>query len=139
MDAATGVRRADPGVPAAAGHSRDRQRRDPAARRDLVDGLAATLPGLLEEFQTYLLERATTYRDENTHTVENWDAFATAVATGWAAALHCGDPACEDDIKAVTAATPRCIPLARPEHTGQCVRCDRPAAYGKRVLFGRAY
>ena len=45
----------------------------------------------------------------------------------------------EDEIKAQTAATPRCIPNDGPPETGTCVRCDAPSAYGKRVLFGRAY
>jgi prolyl-tRNA synthetase len=43
------------------------------------------------------------------------------------------------EIKAETAATPRCIPNAAPAESGTCVRCDAPSAYGKRVLFGRAY
>jgi prolyl-tRNA synthetase len=102
-------------------------------------GLAAALPGILEEIQAAMLTRATDFRDSNTTTVHDWDAFATAVATGWALAFHCGRPACEDDIKAATAATPRCVPNDAPAETGACVRCGNPSAYGKRVLFGRSY
>ena len=83
--------------------------------------------------------RATEFRDTNTAGVQDWDAFAAAVATGWARAFHCGQPACEDDIKASTAATPRCVPSEAPDETGTCIRCDNPSAYGKRVLFGRSY
>jgi prolyl-tRNA synthetase len=97
------------------------------------------LPGVLDEFQEFLLRRATEFRDEHTETVDDWDSFAKAVETGWALALHCGVPACEDDIKAATAATPRCVPLSGPAETGTCVRCGAPAEYGKRVIFGRAY
>ncbi|HZE65203.1 MAG TPA: proline--tRNA ligase [Sporichthyaceae bacterium] len=104
-----------------------------------LEGLAATLPAVLEEIQAAMLARATAFRDENTSTVEDWDAFATAVATGWANAFHCGEPACEDDIKAITAATPRCVPNDAPAETGSCVRCGTPSAYGRRVLFGRSY
>jgi prolyl-tRNA synthetase len=104
-----------------------------------LEGLAATLPGLLEEIQASMLERATRFRDENTHTVDDWDAFVAAVGTGWARALHCGEPACEDDIKASTAATPRCVPTDGAAESGACVRCGTPSAYGRRVLFGRAY
>jgi prolyl-tRNA synthetase len=93
----------------------------------------------LEEFQEFLLRRATDFRDEHTVTVDTWDEFVAAVATGWARALHCGRPECEEDIKAATAATPRCIPLAAPAESGTCVRCHAPSAYGKRVLFGRSY
>lgn len=97
------------------------------------------LPAVLDEFQEYLLRRATEFRDEHTRAVDDWDAFTAAVETGWALALHCGVPSCEDDIKAATAATPRCVPLAGEARTGDCVRCGTPAAYGKRVIFGRAY
>ena len=49
----------------------------------------------------------------------------TRSPTGWALALHCGRPDCEDDIKAETAATPRCIPAGGPAEEGTCIRCDR--------------
>ncbi|MBA2897053.1 proline--tRNA ligase [Nonomuraea soli] len=104
-----------------------------------LDSLPSALPVILEEFQELLLRRATGFRDEHTITVGTWEAFAAAVSTGWALALHCGRPSCEDVIKTETAATPRCIPLAGPEESGTCVRCDQPSAYGKRVIFGRAY
>lgn len=97
------------------------------------------IPRVLEEFQRDLLERATQFRDDHTTPVDNWGAFTEAVAAGWALALHCGNPACEDDIKAETAATPRCIPQHGDPATGRCIRCDAPAAYDKRVIFARAY
>ncbi|MGQ4618456.1 proline--tRNA ligase [Nocardia sp. R7R-8] len=97
------------------------------------------LPGILDDFQQYLLQRATEFRDARTTTVDDWEAFGTAVATGWALALHCGRRECEEDIKAETAATPRCIPLNGEPETGTCVRCGVAAEYGKRVIFGRAY
>ncbi|NUR30749.1 MAG: proline--tRNA ligase [Catenulispora sp.] len=93
----------------------------------------------LEDFQAFLLRRATEFRESRTATVNTWAEFGDAVARGWARALHCGRPECEDEIKAETAATPRCIPLAGAAESGSCVRCDAPSAYGKRVLFGRAY
>jgi prolyl-tRNA synthetase len=101
--------------------------------------LALVLPGMLDHYQQFLLDRATAFRDENTATVDDWQAFTEAVSTGWALAFHCGSPGCEDEIKAETAATPRCIPLDGPAESGICIRCNGPSAYGKRVLFGRAY
>ncbi|MEU7838899.1 proline--tRNA ligase [Nonomuraea sp. NPDC049129] len=97
------------------------------------------IPGVLEEFQAFLLQRATEYRDSHTMRVDTWDAFTKAVASGWALVLHCGRPACEDDIKAKVAATPRCIPLDGTPETGWCMHCGEASAYGKRVIFGRAY
>jgi prolyl-tRNA synthetase len=100
---------------------------------------ARTIPPLLEEIQAAMIARARGYRIEHTATVDDWAAFAAAVATGWASAFHCGEPACEDDIKAATAATPRVVPRDGATETGTCVRCGAPSAYGRRVLFGRAY
>lgn len=104
-----------------------------------LDSMPAVLPGVLDAFQDFLLARATAFRDEHTDVVDDWADFAAAVSTGWALALHCGTAACEDDIKARTAATPRCVPLDGEPARGVCVRCGAPSAYGKRVLFSRAY
>ena len=97
----------------------------------VVDELAA--------FQDMLLARATEFQDSHTVTVDTWPGFVAAVAGGWARALHCGLQACEDEIKAETAATPRCIPLDGEPETGLCIRCGLPSAYGTRLIFGRAY
>jgi prolyl-tRNA synthetase len=105
---------------------------------DLADA-PSTLLNVLDDFQAFLLDRATAFRDEHTTTVDDWTAFTTAVSTGWAEAFHCGAPSCEDDIKSKTAATPRCVPLTAPPATGPCIHCNTPSAYGKRVTFGRAY
>ncbi|HEY3732442.1 MAG TPA: proline--tRNA ligase [Streptosporangiaceae bacterium] len=104
-----------------------------------LDSVPARLNFELAAFQDLLLRRATEFRDERTRTVDSWEEFAEAVATGWALAFHCGNPACEDDIKAATSATPRCIPAAGEPEQGVCVRCGQPSAYGKRLIFGRAY
>jgi prolyl-tRNA synthetase len=104
-----------------------------------LDLAPSRLADELAAFQQALLLRATDFRDQHTVTVDTWPEFVDAVATGWALALHCGQPDCEDEIKAATAATPRCIPLDGAPASGTCVRCDRPSAYGKRLIFGRAY
>jgi prolyl-tRNA synthetase len=93
----------------------------------------------LRAFQDMLLRRATEFRDEHTRTVNSWEEFTEALKTGWALALHCGQPSCEDEIKAQTSATPRVIPLDGAPAEGRCVRCGLPSAYGKRVIFARAY
>jgi prolyl-tRNA synthetase len=94
---------------------------------------------MLDDYQSFLLERATAFRDSNTVVTNDWPAFQHAISTGWARAFHCGQPACEEEIKAVTAATPRCVPLDGGVEAGTCVRCNGQSAYGKRVIFGRAY
>lgn len=100
---------------------------------------AGVLPVLLDGIQDEMLARARAFRDERTAGVDDWPAFAAAVATGWALALHCGRPECEADIKAETAATPRCVPIDGQAENGSCVRCRQPSAYGRRVIFARAY
>jgi prolyl-tRNA synthetase len=93
----------------------------------------------LAAFQLMLTRRAADFRDEHTTIVNTWPEFTAAVATGWALALACGEQACEDEIKAETTATPRCIPQAGEPESGPCIRCGKPSAYGKRLIFGRAY
>ena len=93
----------------------------------------------LTAFQIMLLRRATEFRDSHTTTVTTWPEFTEAVSTGWAIAFHCGQPDCEEEIKAATSATPRCIPADGEPAEGTCIRCDRPSAYGKRIIFGRSY
>ena len=104
-----------------------------------LESAPARLAGELTAFQDFLLERATAFRDSHTVTTDEWDDFTKAVATGWARALHCGTPECEKEIKAETGATARCIPLDGEPASGRCIRCALPSAYGKRVIFGRAY
>ncbi|MGD0603708.1 MAG: proline--tRNA ligase [Streptosporangiaceae bacterium] len=104
-----------------------------------LEGAPARLSSELAAFQDLLLRRATEFRDERTVTADSWDELVAAVATGWARVYHCGRPACEDDIKAATSATPRVIPADGEPEQGACTRCGQPSAYGKRVIFGRAY
>jgi prolyl-tRNA synthetase len=93
----------------------------------------------LAAFQAMLAQRAADFRDGHTAVVNSWPEFAAAVAVGWALALHCGEQACEEEIKAETTATPRCIPLDGEPEQGTCIRCGKPSGYGKRVIFARAY
>ena len=104
-----------------------------------LDTAPGRLGAELSAIQDLLLQRATSFRDSRTATVDTWGEFAEAVQAGWALALHCGQPACEDDIKAATSATPRCIPADGPAAEGRCVRCQQKSAYGKRLIFGRSY
>ena len=104
-----------------------------------LESAPSRLPAELASFQDMLLRRATEFRDSRTFTVGSWESFADAVRTGWAVAFHCGQPECEDEIKAATSATPRCIPTSGEPASGVCIRCNAPSAYGKRVIFGRSY
>lgn len=104
-----------------------------------TDAFVATVADRLAAFHEALLARAVAFRDEHTAATDTWDGFVERVATGFALARHCGRTECEDEIKAETTATPRCVPLGGEPDEGPCVRCGQPAAYGTRVVFGRAY
>jgi prolyl-tRNA synthetase len=115
--------------------------RQPDAGKEAIPIEAAPdlLAAELAAFQAMLARRAADFREDHTAVVNSWPEFTAAVAVGWALALHCGDQACGDEIKAETTATARCIPLAGEPEQGPCIRCGKTSAYGKRVIFGRAY
>jgi prolyl-tRNA synthetase len=97
------------------------------------------VPHMLDEYHGYLLARADSFRETNTASADDWGSFEQQVGTGFSLAFHCGRPECENDIKDATSATPRCIPTYAEAADGICIRCDNPSAYGKRVVFARAY
>jgi prolyl-tRNA synthetase len=101
--------------------------------------LMRTMGARLDDYHDLLVARAEAFRDERSAIVDSWDGFAAQVGTGFAMALHCGRPECEDEIKEDSAATPRCVPIDGEAAEGSCVRCGQDSAYGKRVVFARAY
>ncbi|HVB06086.1 MAG TPA: proline--tRNA ligase [Acidimicrobiales bacterium] len=104
-----------------------------------IGSAAGALLERLEDFQRELFARALAFRAEHTADADTFEELVAQVAEGFALARHCGQPDCEARIKEATSATPRCIPLDGPDDEGDCVACDRAAAYGRRVVFARAY
>jgi len=104
-----------------------------------LDGLANGLPERLDAYHDALLARAEAFVAGRRRRADDWEAFVAGTVGGWVDALHCGRPECEDDIKAQTGATPRCIPSDGIGESGTCIRCAQPSAWGKRVLFAKAY
>lgn len=101
------------------------------------EGIAQTVADLLVDVQQALLDRATKFRDDNTHDVDNYDDFKTAVATGFARVWWAGDNADETRVKEETKATIRCFPIEQPSGSGTCFYTGKPA--DKIAIFGRAY
>ncbi len=116
-------------------------RRDVPGREGKVfvsqDGLTQVVLDLLDDIQQTLLERATTFRDDNIHEVTDYDGLKTAVKTGFARAWWAGDNADETRVKEECKATIRCIPFDQPDGEGVCFLTGKPAT--KQALFGRAY
>jgi prolyl-tRNA synthetase len=119
------------------GETDDRGR--PVKETVVFDDLGGWVTDELDRYHDALVERARGFRDAHTAEVDDWGAFVEQVGTGFAEVMHCGRAACEDEIKAEAAATPRCILTEGEDAEGVCVRCGAPAAYGKRVVFARAY
>jgi prolyl-tRNA synthetase len=104
-----------------------------------IDSLIEEIPARLAAYHDFLLDRATQFRDANTSEVNSWDEFVAQVKTGWASVLYDGTEETEAKIKEATSATPRCIPADAPAEEGRCFVTGQPSAFGKRVIFARAY
>jgi prolyl-tRNA synthetase len=115
------------------------------ARRDNLtketqqfEGAADFIANLLDEIQMNIYQKALSFREENTHTVNSWEEFKEQIERGGFISAHWdGTAETEDKIKEETKATIRCIPLDAPEEAGSDVYSGKPS--NRRVLFARAY
>jgi prolyl-tRNA synthetase len=104
-----------------------------------LDTFEDDLKKLLDDIQNNLFEKAKQNRDSKTYTAKNMEEFEKIInkTPGFIKAMWCGDQACEDKIKELTAATSRCIPFEQEEISDTCVCCGKKAKY--MVIWGRAY
>ncbi len=108
-----------------------------------MEGLGVHVGRILDEFQSFLFDRAVRFREENTVTVDAWDEFEAVFADGGSKFVWAhwdGTTETELAIKERTKATIRMIPLPGegPEpQEGACVLTGRKSA--QRVLFAKAY
>ena len=115
-------------------------RRDTREKQSLpLEGIAPVLHQLLEEIQQNMYNRAKTYRDEHITPADTWEEFVDLLDNkgGFILAHWDGTGETEEEIKDLTKATIRCIPLEAPEEDGVCIRSGKPSK--QRVLFARAY
>jgi len=101
------------------------------------DGLDRAVGDLLGQIQHDMFQRALTFRQQNTHQPEDYDAFRQVLESGWADVWWCGEADCEAVIKEDTKASSRVIPIDQPGGQGVCIRCGRPAR--ERAIFARSY
>jgi len=108
-----------------------------------MEGLGVSIGKILDEFQSFLFERAKAYREANTTSVDSWAEFEKVFegpASKFVWAHWDGTTETELAIKDATKATIRCIPLPgqgpAPE-PGRCVKTGQPSA--QRVLFSKNY
>ncbi len=124
---------------------RDRDHRDKQSvdRQTFINTITAEL----DEIQSALYQRALEFKDANTHTILERDAFydyftpqnATKpeIHGGFAHSPWCGDSDCEARIKQDLSVTIRCVPFSGDDKPGRCICCGKPSP--KQVVFAKAY
>jgi prolyl-tRNA synthetase len=114
-------------------------RRDTLEKQSLlINGIVEHIENLLSEIQQNIYQKASTFREENTFTVDSWEDFKTQIEKGGFILAHWdGTSETEEKIKAETKATIRLIPLEESAESGKCVYTGEPSQ--KRVVFARAY
>ena len=117
-----------------------------AVRRDTLEKLALPMEGLSDTLKTLLdsvhdgmYQKALAFREAKTVQAETFDELAAGVQNGFVLANWCGCGACEDEIRAKTGATTRCMPFdgAEVEEGAVCVHCGKPAV--TRMYFAKSY
>ena len=103
-----------------------------------IEGIATHIEELLSDIQKNIYDRALSFRNANTKSVESWDEFKREIEEGGFLSAHWdGTSETEEKIKEETKATIRCIPFDQPVESGVCVYSGKPST--GRVLFARAY
>ena len=113
-------------------------------RRDTLEketvpltSLSERISALLSEIQKNMLEKSRAFRDSRVKTVHTVEEMQSALDDkNFTKAAWCGERACEEKIKELTAATSR-VMTEDDLVDCACVCCKKPAK--KNVLFARAY
>ncbi|HAT77413.1 MAG TPA: proline--tRNA ligase [Flavobacterium sp.] len=116
------------------------------ARRDILtkeiiskDGIAIYIKNLLEQIQIDLFNKALSYREAHITEVNSFEEFKDVLERkgGFVSAHWDGTAATEEEIKNLTKATIRCIPLNGVKEAGSCILTGKSST--QRVLFAKAY
>lgn len=116
------------------------------ARRDTLtketisqSNIATFISNLLEEIQNNLFDKALNFREDLLTEVDTFEQFKEVLDTkgGFVMAHWDGTTETEEQIKNLTKATIRCIPMDAKEEEGICVLSGKKST--KRVLFAKAY
>ena len=93
---------------------------------------------LLENIQSNLYQKAISFREQNTISVNTYDEFKKALEKGGFVYAHWdGTAETEEKIKEETKATIRCIPMNAAKENGKCILSGKPSE--RRVVFAQAY
>ena len=94
---------------------------------------------MLEETQTEMFERAKSFRNDNSRSVDTLDEMKASMEEkrGFIEAGWCGSAACEKQVKDETGATSRNIPFEPSVKKPTCLVCGDASQHT--VVFARAY
>ncbi|MDE6197876.1 MAG: proline--tRNA ligase [Muribaculaceae bacterium] len=114
-------------------------------RRDTLEKHSAPLAGiadyvntLLEEIQSNIYQKALAMRQAQTYVCDSYDDFKARIEDGGFFLCHWdGTTETEEQIKADTKATIRCIPLDGDDTPGVCMVTGKPSK--RRVIIARNY
>lgn len=115
-------------------------RRDTLEKQPMaMEGLKENIEKLLDDIHNNMLQKARNHRDENTYKISSFDDFKDKMEKkpGFAKGMWCGNRDCEENIKAETSATIRCIPFEQEDLGAKCHFCDREAKH--MVYVAKAY
>ncbi|XP_073064306.1 proline--tRNA ligase, chloroplastic/mitochondrial isoform X1 [Primulina eburnea] len=100
--------------------------------------LVAYVKGKLDEVQSSLLERATSFRDSNIIDVVSYNELKEAIAQGkWARGPWSASDKDEQKVKEETGATIRCFPFEQPTGAKKCLMTGNPA--DEVAIFAKSY
>lgn len=116
-------------------------RRDTREKKTIrMEEIKTYVPALLEEIQKDMYARAKEHLDNSIYEATEYPEFKKLIdeKPGFVRAMWCGDQECEDQIKADTTATSRCMPFDNNEPiSDKCICCGKKAKH--LVIWGKAY
>ncbi len=115
------------------------------ARRDTLEketlqliGIADKIEHLLEQIQINIFQKALSYREDHTYSVDNWEEFTKRIEEGGFVRAHWdGTSETEQIIKGKTKATIRVIPVDEIKEEGKWILTGNHSK--QRVVFAKAY
>lgn len=104
-----------------------------------IDELPEKIGETLEAIHKNMYNKALENLNARTNPAKDFDEFKKVLEEkgGFVKAMWCGNRECEDEIKAQTAATSRCMPFEQETISDKCVCCGKPAK--KLVYWAKAY
>ena len=114
-------------------------RRDTLEKTEVsLDNLFDIVPNILNDLQDALFLKAKLFKEQNTFEVNDWDDFKDKINQGGFVSAHWdGTSETEDEIKKLTKATIRCIPINSKKESGICVLTKKSSS--QRVIFAKSY